>query len=194
MVARGTHRRGNHTPQFGRHLPQEAATWDSIGENSPHTVTERLSYCRPLLWGAPGESFFLFFACSVCRFFRSCAWLYASDSPSLLEEGDTGICFQTMGMKGHDMLIMARWFYAYICWTHERGNLDRVLEIAWKLSAGDSGFSQPLGWWFGNCEWKLCEVGNKEKEWLQKETWRHTFLLAFQSLGIVYGRLRTAPL
>ena len=107
-LQRGTHRRGNHTPQFGLHLPQEAATWDSIGENSPHTVTERLSYCRPLLWGAPGESFFLFFACSVCRFFRSCAWLYASDSPSLLEEGDTGICFQTMGMKGHDMLIMAR--------------------------------------------------------------------------------------
>ncbi|RVX18115.1 Potassium transporter 6 [Vitis vinifera] len=29
---------------------------------------------------------------------------------------------------------------------------------------------------------------------MQKETWRHTFLLAFQSLGIVYGRLSTAPL
>uniref|UniRef100_F6GSQ0 Potassium transporter n=1 Tax=Vitis vinifera TaxID=29760 RepID=F6GSQ0_VITVI len=28
----------------------------------------------------------------------------------------------------------------------------------------------------------------------KKETWRHTFLLAFQSLGIVYGRLSTAPL
>lgn len=29
---------------------------------------------------------------------------------------------------------------------------------------------------------------------MQKETWRNTFLLAFQSLGIVYGRLSTAPL
>ena len=153
---------------------------------------ELMDYC--MKWSIVWFHLVSIIPCSVCRFFRSCAWLYASDSPSLLEEGDTGICFQTMGMKGHDMLIMARWFYAYICWTHERWNLDRVLEIAWKLSAGDSGFSQPLGWWFGNCEWKLCEVGNKEKEWLQKETWRHTFLLAFQSLGIVYGRLRTAPL
>ncbi|XP_059644112.1 potassium transporter 10-like isoform X2 [Cornus florida] len=29
---------------------------------------------------------------------------------------------------------------------------------------------------------------------LEKETWRHTILLSFQSLGIVYGRLSTAPL
>lgn len=29
---------------------------------------------------------------------------------------------------------------------------------------------------------------------MQKETWRHTLLLSFQSLGVVYGRLSTAPL
>ena len=28
----------------------------------------------------------------------------------------------------------------------------------------------------------------------QKETWKRTILLAYQSLGIVYGRLATAPL
>ncbi|KAL6312449.1 hypothetical protein AAG906_021665 [Vitis piasezkii] len=30
VAARGTHRRGNHAPQFGRHLPQQAAARDSI--------------------------------------------------------------------------------------------------------------------------------------------------------------------
>lgn len=27
-----------------------------------------------------------------------------------------------------------------------------------------------------------------------QETWRHTIILSFQSLGVVYGRLSTAPL
>lgn len=29
---------------------------------------------------------------------------------------------------------------------------------------------------------------------MQKETWMQTFILSFQSLGIIYGRLSTAPL
>lgn len=29
---------------------------------------------------------------------------------------------------------------------------------------------------------------------MQKETWRHTLILSFQSLGVIYGRLSTAPL
>jgi len=29
---------------------------------------------------------------------------------------------------------------------------------------------------------------------LQKETWRHSLILSFQTLGVVYGRLSTAPL
>ena len=36
MVVIGTHRRGNHS--LGG-IPQQAAAWDSIGENSPHTAT-----------------------------------------------------------------------------------------------------------------------------------------------------------
>lgn len=30
--------------------------------------------------------------------------------------------------------------------------------------------------------------------YMQKETWTHTMLFSFQSLGVVYGRLSTAPL
>ena len=29
---------------------------------------------------------------------------------------------------------------------------------------------------------------------MQKETWMQTFILSFQSLGVIYGRLSTAPL
>ena len=29
---------------------------------------------------------------------------------------------------------------------------------------------------------------------MQKETWKHTLLLSFQSLGVLYGQLCTAPL
>lgn len=29
---------------------------------------------------------------------------------------------------------------------------------------------------------------------MQKETWRQTLILSFQSLGVIYGRLSTAPL
>ncbi|XP_071903576.1 potassium transporter 6 isoform X2 [Coffea arabica] len=37
-------------------------------------------------------------------------------------------------------------------------------------------------------------ISNEFKENREKETWRRTILLSFQSLGIVYGRLSTAPL
>ena len=62
-----------------------------------------------------------------------------------------------------------------------------------KTFSRHSGFSQPKGRQFDDGEWKLREGGNKERVATEKDM-EATFLLAFQSLGIVYGRLNTAPL
>ncbi|KAL6584195.1 hypothetical protein OROMI_003484 [Orobanche minor] len=48
---------------------------------------------------------------------------------------------------------------------------------------------------FATCLFIITEHEQKVlNQRIQKETWRHTLVLSFQSLGVIYGRLSTAPL